>query len=177
MPQVTAGHRVKVSGDQPRRTARCPALSGSRRFPPFQTSLPRLTASPTYKIWGKRGSSVVGQNVNSSLLVIGRPATDLRAQKLGRIQLVGDSNRSKGCFDSYGRTYSPLELRRKEGDMPHASLKRAIVCFANIQEGRDVMLLRDLATAASSFPGGVSNPSTPLYVRSSLVRASISLLR
>lgn len=32
-------------------------------------------------------------------------------------------------------------------------MKRAVACFANIQEGRDAEFLRDLAIIANSFPG------------------------
>jgi glutamate formiminotransferase len=32
-------------------------------------------------------------------------------------------------------------------------MKRAIACFANIQEGRDAQILTELATVASSVPG------------------------
>ena len=32
-------------------------------------------------------------------------------------------------------------------------MRRAVVCFANVQEGRDPKLLREIASAATSVPG------------------------
>jgi hypothetical protein len=38
--------------------------------------------------------------------------------------------------------------------MAESALKKMVVCFANVQEGRDVGTLREMARAASSWPGG-----------------------
>ena len=36
---------------------------------------------------------------------------------------------------------------------PKGGMRRAVVCFANVQEGRDPKLLREIASAATSVPG------------------------
>ena len=36
---------------------------------------------------------------------------------------------------------------------PKEDMRRAVVCFANVQEGRDPKLLREIASAATSVPG------------------------
>jgi hypothetical protein len=40
--------------------------------------------------------------------------------------------------------------------MAENALRKMVVCFANVQEGRDVAVLREMARAASSWPGGTT---------------------
>jgi hypothetical protein len=59
-------------------------------------------------------------------------------------------------FDSFCFSCTNLfflhELDVPDLGQEEAMMRRAVVCFANVQEGRDPKILKELAAAASSVP-------------------------